>query len=70
MEERHIKMIENIHAALVGNEYNDKGIIKRVEITESKVNKHEIVLKIISGVIIFLVGIAAFFKDIIDIFKP
>lgn len=69
MEKDHIKMIEDIHAALVGNQYNDKGIIKRFEITESKVYKHELVLKIISGVIVLLVGIAAFFKDILDIFN-
>ncbi len=69
MDKNHIRMIEDIHAALVGNEYNDKGIIKRVEITETKVNRHELVLKIISGVILFLTAMVAFFKDIIDIFR-
>lgn len=69
MDKDHIRMIEDIHDALVGNKYNEKGLIKRVEIVETKSSRHEIVLKIISGVILFLVAAVAFLKDIIDIFK-
>lgn len=69
MDKEHIRMIEDIHDALVGNKYNEKGLIKRVEIVETKSSRHEIVLKIISGVILFLVAAVAFLKDIIDIFR-
>lgn len=69
MDKDHIRMIEDIHDALVGNKYNEKGLIKRVEIVETKSSRHETILKIISGVIVFLVAVAAFLKDIINIFK-
>lgn len=69
MDKDHIRMIEDIHDALVGNKYNEKGLIKRVEIVETKSSRHEIALKIISGIILFLVGVVAFLKDIIDIFR-
>lgn len=69
MDKDHIRMIEDIHDALVGNKYNEKGLIKRVEIVETRAGRHETILKIISGVIVFLVAVAAFLKDIINIFK-
>lgn len=69
MDKDLIKMIEDIHDALVGNKYNEKGLIKRVEICETKTDRHELVLKIISGVIIFLTSVVIFLKDFLDIFK-
>ena len=37
MDDKYTKMIEDIHEALVGNDYNDEGLIKKVCKIENKV---------------------------------
>lgn len=64
MDDKYTKMIEDIHEALVGNDYNDEGLIKKVCKIENKVNQHDTLFKIGAGIIAFLTGVAAFWNDI------
>ena len=65
MEERHIKMIEQIYHVVVGNEeFKQKGLIERVDIVEKKTDKHDLLFKIGAGLIGLIVGLAAFWNNI------
>ena len=68
MDDKHVRMIEDIHTALVGNDYNDEGLIKKVSKIETKVNTHDTMFKVGAGIIAFLTGVAAFWNDIKSIF--
>ena len=68
MDDKHVRMIEDIHTALVGNDYNDEGLIKKVCKIETKVERHDLLFKIGSGIVVFLAGIAAFWNDIKSVF--
>ena len=68
MESRHIKMIEDIHDALVGNDYNDEGLIKKVSKIECKVDRHDLFFKIGAGIVAVLTGVVAFWNDIKTLF--
>lgn len=68
MEEKHIKMIEDIRDALLGNDYNDEGLIKQVGKIKTKVDQHDILFKVGAALMILVSSIAAFWNDIKSVF--
>lgn len=58
------KMLAEIHSALVGSEYNPKGLIKTVDEHELKINRHEIIIRAAIGLFVAGAFIAAFWNDI------
>lgn len=62
------EMIERIYDELVGDKFTE-GIIPKVKRLEKTVDKHDVALKIISGVIILITSLVTFWKDLILLFK-
>lgn len=69
MDETEKTMLKEIHSALVGNEYKPKGLIHTVEEHETKINRHEIIIRAVIGIFIATAFIAAFWSDIKSLFQ-
>lgn len=63
-EKKHETMLLRIYAEIVGDEYQENGIIKRVEKNEKKIRRHSNCFYIMYGIISGFILIFTFFNKL------
>ena len=68
MDEKHVKMIERIHAELIGDEFTD-GLIPEFKSVKKRVDTHDVYFKLIIYGGSLVAFVAAFWSDIKGIWQ-
>ena len=61
--------VKDIHRALIGDEYHEKGLIHKVSETEKRVDKHDKLIWLISGGCTFLIFFVKYFDKMVNFLK-
>ena len=63
------EMVSEIHKALVGDQYREEGLIKKVDRHDKKISRHDSYIWAIVGAYLLLIFLLSYGEKIAEIFK-